>query len=224
MIMRVIQRVNELYGAYFEIVNDKNQVVGEINFSGGIGSMEGVFSIRYMNILIQMESMSSRAAADVCKRDGFPEYKHPHRPYSIKYMTPGMSNVPGIIFNYQKKNICYRFLNIKYSFADATWQDDVTQLYVLGFGEKGMCCPVYKDGQCISEIHKDTLVYNGLNEFILCFSDYKDVPRLLIYACHKFVMSYYKPGEKTKAGVKKNIYVTKDKEMLAKCTNPYYLN
>ena len=210
MQFKIIQRSNELWSAAFDIVNDKNQIVGNITFNGGMGSMNGVFEIRYMNDFISLNPISNEQAAEM-SRDyiNFSDGDKIFKPYAIQY-----NGNPGIIFQHQTKTLSYKNLCLG---------NNVLSMYVIGFGKKGKCCPIYRGDDCIAEIHKEAAVYDGLHEFDLCFPDYNIVPAQVIFACHSYVTGYYKPGEKITKGVQKSIYTTKDKELIAKCKNPYYL-
>ena len=208
---KIVQRTRELWSAVFDIVNDRNQIVGNITFNGTIGSMNGVFEIRYMNDYISMTPTSNEMAAEMSK--GYMSFSDGDRifkPYAIQY-----NGNLGIIFQHQSKTPSHKVLNLG---------NDSLSMYVIGFGKKGKCCPIYRGDDCIAEIHKEVEVYNDLHEFALCFPDYNIIPSQIIFACHSYVTGYYKPGEKMTKGVSKSIYMTKDKELISKCKNPYYLN
>ena len=208
---KVIQRSNELWSAGFDIVDDRGQIVGYISFNGEMGSVNGVFEIQYMNDHVSMIPTSKETAKEMA--GGYVDFSFGDtiiKPYTINY-----NGTPGIIFWHQAKEKSYRFFNIG---------NDPLNMYVIGFGKKGLCCPIYRGEACIGEIHKEVTVRDGLHEFDLCFPDYNLVPVQVIMACHSYVMGYYKPGEKITKGISKNIYTTKDKNLIARCQNPYYLN
>ena len=210
MEIKIVQQTLDLYGATFVIVSQSGDVLGNISFNGNMGSMEGVFDIRYQNDYIRMTPTSVKDATNIGKN--FVDcslFRKPYRPYRIE-----LNGRPGIIFHHQVKNMSYRFLNL---------DNDTLFLYVLGFGEKGICAPIYRGENCIAEIHKDIIIHDGLQVFNLFFSDYSDVIKEIIYCCHAYVMSYYQPGVKIKKGISKRVYTTTDKQMLSMCKNPYYL-
>lgn len=209
MEIRIIQKNKELWSAEFDIVGN-NQLLGKIWFRGSMGSIEGSFEIKYTDDYIHMTPTSVKKAVEMS--EGYVQcgiFKNPYRPYLLEY-----NNSPGIIFHHQIKNMSYRFLNIC---------NNPLKMYPLGFGKKGMCCPIYRGNQCIAEIHKEPIIHDDLHEFTLCFPDYSIVPALIIYACHEYVIAYYKAGVKPTKGIQKDYYKTTDKKMLSKCTNTYYL-
>ena len=62
------------------------------------------------------------------------------------------------------------------------WESAAYYLYFVGFGEAGICAPVYRGEDYIAEIRKDCVVKDDL---------------------------YYKAGEKTLHGVQKKLIYTK---------------
>ncbi|SNU08696.1 hypothetical protein SAMN06297422_12073 [Lachnospiraceae bacterium] len=206
---KIIQRNNELWSAEFDIINDKDQVVGNISFNGNMGSVNGVFDIKYMNDHMSMIPTTIETAKEMAGRYvDFSSSGKIIKPYTIDY-----NGNSGIIFSHLTKTKSY--LNIG---------NDPLNMYVIGFGKKGLCNPIYRGETCVGEIHKEVTVYDDLHEFSLCFPDYNIVPAQILLTCHSYVMHYYKPGKKITKGMSKNIYTTKDKELILKCKNSYYLN
>ena len=65
---KIIQRNNELCSAWFDIINDKDQVVGNISFNGNMGSVNGVFDIKYMNDHMSMIPTTIETAKEMAGR------------------------------------------------------------------------------------------------------------------------------------------------------------
>ena len=65
---KIIQRNNELWSAEFDIINDRNQFVGNISFNGNMGSINGVFEIQYMNDHMSMIPTAIETAKEMAGR------------------------------------------------------------------------------------------------------------------------------------------------------------
>lgn len=210
MEIKIIQQTNELYASSFNIISSDGGLLGTISFCGSMGSMEGEFRIDYLRNTIIIAPTSIKKASDIGRQYvDCSFFRKPYRPYEFN-----VNGYKGIIFHHQVKNLCYRFLH---------FNGDTLFMYVLGFGEKGICAPIYRDEECVSEIHKDAVVYDGLHQFTICFKNQDDIILDIILCCYMYVIEYYKAGEKVKKGISKKIYISKDKEELSKCTNPYYI-
>ena len=217
MIFRVVQTKEELYSAIFNIIDPNNNIIGNVMLNGSMGSAEAVLDIQYYNNTIHMERVKRKIAVDVGKKYNLPKVSvmpgsFPNRPYIIN-----SNNASGLIFRHQegfkKEDLVYDFLELNQS---------IYYIYHIGFGEKGLCCPIYFNNICIAEIHKPIAVYNGLHTYDLCTSDVNCLLPMIVFCCYFHVYCKYKPGEKITKGVQKTIITDKSKTLLEKCTNPYY--
>lgn len=211
--MRLIvkQIKKELYSAVFEIWQDGMRIVGNISMQGALGSREGSFQINYNNVLIQMSPTGRREAKELA---GSLIKRSPFRPYAIR-----QENLKGIMFHDQIKtgflqNAGYHLLS---------FNGNVYFLYYVGFGDRGICAPVYRDDSCIGEIKKDCVVTDGLHIFDIILHEPHEtgmVSALLVLCCYMYVVTYYCAGEKVLHGIQKNIVITKNNYLLSKCKMP----
>lgn len=206
---RIIQKYKELYSAEFDIVDSSNRVVGNILLTGSMGSQRGSFDIRFYDGIYRMNPVDQKVAMN--KTQDYINYSMFRKPY-CSFLIQG-NCTEGIILNYTKEKLPYHF---------CLFDDMDYKLYVLGFGEKGICAPVYRNDEYVAEIHKECMIYNDLHNFHLSIFNENAVIPSILFACYMYVFTYYKAGVKTTKGTVKRLYTTKDREMISKCKNPYY--
>lgn len=212
MILRVEQTSRELFGAGFQILTEKNEPVGSILFQGSIASMEGSFQIRCGPSVFSMIPTRRKEARTLAG-----EYikRAPDRPYAVQW-----EGGRGVIFHDQihlgfMREAGYHFLLLN---------DQPYYLYYLGFGEKGICAPIYRGEEYVAEITKPCLVRNDLHTFTLSIGDVRDLAAVLYYCCYIYVIACYRAGQKMVSGDRKHIYVTKEQYLLDKCRNRRFLD
>lgn len=205
MELEIRQMKKELFGAAFEIWEDSTRQTGSIAMKGRPGSMEGSFQIEYNGAKIQMSPTGRRKASAAAK----PLIKRlPFRPYAI---SGGVSEA--VMFHDQiktgfMKSAGYHLL---------LWESAAYYLYFVGFGEAGICAPVYRGEDYIAEIRKDCAVKDDLHTMSIVLYEPSYAAPLILLSCYMYVITYYKAGEKTLHGVQKKLIYTKNDFLLSKC-------
>ena len=201
----IVRQVRKgLYDASFEIWENGIQT-GDIAMQGRLGSMEGHFQIRYCGSNIRMLPISHREAVKAAK----PLIKQsPFRPYTV---SNGNSN--GIMFHDQIKTGFMKSAGYHLLLLD----NIVYYLYFVGFGEQGICAPVYMGDEFIAEIRKDCVVKDDLHEMRIMLDETSNALPLILLTCYTYVITYYKAGQKILQGTQKSIIYTKNDYLLSKC-------
>ena len=202
LVIRQIKK--DLYDAFFEIQKDGIKA-GSIVMQGALGSKEGRFQIQYGGFQAQMFPTSRKEASAAA---GSLIRKSPFRPYVV--MNDGSK---GVMFHDQiktgfMKSAGYHLLS---------WENNAYYLYFVGFGEKGICAPIYRNDNCIAEIHKDCIVKDDLHVLNIFLNESMDILPLLFLSSYMYVITYYQAGEKVSHGIQKRIIYTKNDYLLSKC-------
>ena len=208
--LRVVQVTKEFYGARFNILDTYGKILGTVLFQGRFGSMEGTFVIRYGSISLELRPCRPK---DAVRLGGEDVKRSPFRPYEVI----GNDDY-GIMFHDQIKvgfmrEAGYHFLKMN---------DRKYYMYFVGFGEKGICAPVYRDENYIAEIEKPCLIQDSLHSFFINVLDESDLYSVLCLCCYTYVMTYYAAGEKVTKGIQRKVYTTKEKYLIEKCRNTRY--
>ena len=205
MELEIRQIKKELFGAAFEIWEDGTRQAGSIVMQGRLGSMEGSFQIEYNGVKIQMSPTSRRKASAAAK----PLIKRlPFRPYAA---SGGVSN--GIMFHDQIKTGFMKSAGYHLLFLD----NIAYYLYFVGFGEEGICAPVYRGDEFIAEVRKECVVKDDLHEMCIVLDDTSNAVPLILLTCYMYVITYYNAGQKVVHGTQKRVFYTKDEYLLSKC-------
>ena len=210
MELLVQQTKKDLYSAEFNICDKStNNLLGQIWFTGSMGSIHGRFVIRYLNTEFYMNHVSkdviSSAEGSFIKQSVF-------KPYQIS------GNYNGYIWNDEEKISAFKTLGHRM----LRLQGNSYYTYTAGFGDKGTCSPIYyNDDLYIGEIRKECKVLDDLHIFDVGVSDESVIPAL-INVCHKWVVGFYKPGELFKGWNTKK-YKSLMNEEIQKVRNPYYI-
>ncbi len=199
------QTIKELFLAAFDILSSEGSKMGDIVMRGALGSREGCFQVRFDGMQIQMQPTDRRTASEAA---GSLIQRSPFRPYIV-----AQNDSRGVLFHDQistgfLKSAGYHLLSLGGA---------VYYLYFVGFGEKGICAPVYRGNTYIAEIRKDCKVLDDLHIFRISVEEPADLLASILLCCYMYVITYYKAGEKVMRGVQKNIYITKNDYLLAKC-------
>lgn len=206
----VRQTKKELYSAAFDILLEGVEKRGSIVVQGAMGTREGSIQIQFDSCHIQMSPTSRREAVQLA---GALIKRAPFRPYTV--VQDGDS---GVLFHDQiktgfMKSAGYHLLSLK----DCTYS-----LYFVGFGEKGICAPIYKNDRYVAELRKDCTVIDDLHVFRIVYYDvsfYKssEIVPSLILCCYVYMITYYRAGVKVLHGKQKRMIATKDVYLLSKC-------
>ena len=210
MELLVQQTKKDLYSAEFNIYDKStNNLLGQIWFTGSMGSIHGRFVIRYLNTEFYMNHVSE----DIIKSaEGSFIKQSVFKPYQIS------GNYNGYIWNDEEKISAFKSLGHRM----LRLQGNSYYTYTAGFGDKGTCSPIYyNDDLYIGEIRKECKVLDDLHIFDVGVSDESVIPAL-INVCHKWVVGYYKPGEIFKGWNTKK-YKSLMNEEIQKVRNPYYI-
>ena len=211
MELLVQQTKKDLYSAEFNICDKStNNLLGQIWFTGSMGSIHGSFVIRYLNTEFYMNHVSNDI---IHSTEGSFIKQSVFKPYQIS------GNYNGYIWNDEEKISAFKTLGHRM----LRLQGNSYYTYTAGFGDKGTCSPIYyNDDLYIGEIRKECKVLDDLHIFDVDVSDESVIPAL-INVCHKWVVGYYKPGEIFKGwNIKK--YKSLMNEEIQKVRNPYYIN
>lgn len=107
------------------------------------------------------------------------------------------------------------FFSVNY-YTELQLYGRVLKIYEVGLGKKGMRYPIYEGSIQLSQIEKDPVVLNNLDEYVLCSLDDFGEMAALLSALYLDFHSYRNAGERA-YGKKSFQYVyTRRKEILAK--------
>lgn len=201
----VKQTKKELYGAAFDILLKGVEKRGSIRVQGAMGTREGCIQIRFDDSQIQLSPASRREAV---RSAGALIKRAPFRPYTVV-----QDGVSGIVFHDQVKTGFMRYAG----YHLLSLGDHVYSLYFVGFGEKGICAPIYQDDRYVSEIRKDCTVTDDLHLFCIVCNELSGIVPFLILCCYVYMITYYRAGEHVIHGKQKSVIITKDDYLLSKC-------
>ena len=201
----VRQSAKGLFDAEFDILPDAGDQIGRISMKGALGSREGTFQVEYDNRKTILSPAGQHEAAEYVS---YEIKRSPFRPYRILW-----DGLVGMMFHDQIKTGFLK--SAGYHFMKFLGRE--YYLYCVGFGERGICAPVYEGDVQIAEIRKPFMVINDLHSFDIILQQTTDPMPSIILCCYMYVISYYRAGEKTLKGKQKSIVVTKDEYLLSKC-------
>ena len=201
----VKQTKKELYGAAFDLLLEGVEKRARPRLQGAMGTREGGIQIQFDESQIQMSPASRREAV---RSAGALIKRAPFRPYTVV-----QDGVGGILFHDQiktgfMKSVGYHLLSLG---------DHIYTLYFVGFGEKGICAPIYQNDRYVGEIRKDCTVMDDLHLFRIVFSELSGIMPLIILCCYVYMITYYRAGEQVLHGKQKKMIITKDDYLLSKC-------
>lgn len=200
------QNTKGLFNAEFDILLKNGEKGGNINMQGILGSREGRFQIAYEDRQVTLFPAKRREIieyADSIIKNA------PFRPYKVLE-----NNSVGMMFHDQIKTGFFKSAGYHFlQFAGMGYY-----LYYVGFGEKGICAPVYKGNMQVAEIRKECTVIDDLHIFHIHLQQTVDLLAAIILCCYMYVITYYRAGERSKKGVQKKIVLTKNEYLLSKCS------
>ncbi len=204
---KIIVRQNRkgLYSAEFDILMPCGEKAGSINMQGNLGSKDGIFQIEYESRVLTLVPVRRREAEEYARS----MIKHsPFRPYKIRH-----NGSDGIMFHDQ---ITLKFLkSVGYHFM--LFSGEAYYLYFVGFGEKGICAPIYRGNVLVAEIRKECMVTDDLHIFNILLKESEESLAAIILCCYMYVITYYRAGQKVLKGTQKRVIVTKNEYLLSKC-------
>ncbi|MCR4645639.1 MAG: hypothetical protein K5695_09565 [Oscillospiraceae bacterium] len=198
MILKIRQMAKELFEATFVIEAD-GRTVGDMKLVGSLGSMEGVWSIRYAGLSVRMTHGKVQ----------LPAGEKPFRPYDI-YVN---DQPTGSVFQTDVKE---GGLFSKYPVSKIYFNGACCTLYPICFGEEGAKSPVYFQNTQIAEVHKSAVIENELHHFNMYIKDERFATACVLLCCYSYVLGFFRPGEKPIMSVRKIICTEKNKHLLAK--------
>ena len=205
--IKLIQQNKGLYDAAFIII-ENGQQVGNIIVSGNVAmKLEANIQINYKYTSLSLSRTDGKTAKQMTGLS-----MNPFSGYTRPFVL-GNSNCSGVVFNDTKKGRkVLRFATEEYD------------MYPIGFGKKGICCPVYKRGECIGEVQKAPEVINDLHTYDIYPKYENDIVPFLIETIYYYITAHYKAGQQTISGKTVHTHTTTDKNRIRLCQNPYYLN
>lgn len=204
MILTVKETNKELYSAKFEILH-QDTVVGNIDFKGKMGSMEGEFEINFNNNKLKL----------IFNTKGIFNHEKMFRPYLIINDEQEEGEV------YQTK---YKagFLN-SYEYIKMIYKEKEYNMYSIGLGKEGIKSPIYANHIEIAQIEKENVVYDDLHSYDIYAIDEFSALISVILCSYMFVNGCYKPGQKVTNSVVKSVNISTNK-LLKEKYNPDFKN
>lgn len=212
MYFKIEQTEKELYSAKFTIYSGEKAKLGDVTLTGTMVSPEANIKINLENnesIILKYGYRDLKERLKATFSNGF------FRPYSIIINNTEIGRVGS---QYRKESMGERI-----RFTEIVLQNVKYETYLYGLGEKGIVYSIYSDSKEIGEIHKESLIINGLHHYeIKCINNQYFIP-VLIQCIYAYVFSDYVPGKKIIKGKTKEIIITKN-EFLKTKYNPDFWN
>ena len=196
MIIDVVQKKKDLFGAEFAIEHQGNSI-GRMRLTGSIASMDGHWDIELDGRHIAMERGKGR----------IPKELRPFRPYEI---TMGQKEL-GAVYQTEEKVGWFRSCG----FSQMYLMGQCYNKYGIGLGHEGGKNPIYKGKVQVAQINTPTVIYDDLHRYHILTQD-DEILAPILFSAYMYVVGGYKPGVKILTGVSKTITITKDKMLLAK--------
>ena len=170
------QKSKELYTADFDIIKDEN-IIGNVFVQGRIGSMEARTTIKLPNAEIVMEPRG-RAS------------RNQYRLYNITINNDEHGYI------YQRK---YKTGFLAWEYKHVLEYDGNEYI-----GEGNGIGTSKLDGMIKNENGYELTIYNDMYNYdVECSEGNDDLYKTLIYTMYKYLIAYYKPGQKVTKSVQK---------------------
>lgn len=206
MILHINQTVQKMNYSEF-IVSRGSMAVDYFKVKGCIGSpYVTITSSTSHNITIKLCCDKSKITS--VNNDYF------YRPYSINVNGEDF----GIVYQSEVKESFFK----KYEYLKLISPSPsfFYTAYPVGLGNKGSVCPIYfNDKEQVSEIHKSSIVYNGLhcyNAYIKNEENEDNIFATIFFALYMYALTCYRPGINVTKSVKKNYSLTTNKTLKSK--------
>ena len=171
------QKTKDLFSGNFEIYENDN-IIGEINFEGQLGSMEVSLNGSFYDKTFSFE----------CTNKLFPGTKKKFRTYNILENN----NIVGNIFRSMIKNSFF----LRTFYFDLIYNNKEYLSYLIGLGEKTISA-IYLDNTQIAQVEHSNTIINDLHNYEIYSEDKETAYISIIIACYSYILVGYKAGQKS---------------------------
>ena len=201
MILDIKQQNKEMFEANFNIISNEN-ILGSINVKGRLGSTEVSLKGFYNNLQFELKNINNLHE----KNKNFKTYQ---------IIVSGKK--VGEIYQVDKKTSLFS----KYSYNELNYEGKYYKEYGIGLG-KEVKNTIYLNENQISQINKETIIYNDLHNFKIYVKNDKYLLVAILFSCYMYINGCFKPGVKVKKSIVKCYNKTTNKELNSKY-NPNWI-
>lgn len=197
MILNIVQNSKDLFYASF-VIKHGSVEIGHFFLQGKFGSMEARISG-----IINGESFEMAYG----KTDRL-KFGKLFRPYVISELD----KVNGVVYQTQSKDSWLK----RFNYHQMKIQDNIYDLFPIGFGNDGSKNPIYNGNEQIAQIEKECIVYNELHKYRIYAKDIYAAQISIFFCIYMYINAAYRPGEKVVLSKTKMVSKTTNKLLLEK--------